>query len=51
MASKAKKNGINVKLISLDQYRVNDLLKEEYFLTVISTQGDGEPPAGAKKVL
>ena len=23
--------------------------KEEYFLTVISTQGDGEPPAAAKK--
>ena len=48
-ASKAKKSGINAKLVSLDQYRVNDLSKEEYFLTVISTQGEGEPPAGAKK--
>src|SRR5215210_7049476 len=49
-ASKAKKNGINVKVISLDQYRLNDLPKEEYFLTIISTQGEGEPPAAAKKL-
>ncbi|MBD0350453.1 MAG: flavodoxin domain-containing protein [Flavisolibacter sp.] len=48
-ATKAKRNGINAKLVSLDQYRLNDLPKEEYFLTVISTQGEGEPPAGAKK--
>src|SRR4249919_1546678 len=44
-AAKAKKNGINAKLVSMDQYRLNDLSKEEYFLAVISTQGDGEPPA------
>ena len=49
LAAKAKKNGINAKLVSLDQYRLNDLPKEEYFFTVISTQGDGEPPATAKK--
>ncbi|HEX4375133.1 MAG TPA: flavodoxin domain-containing protein [Puia sp.] len=48
-ASKAKKNGINAKIVSLDQYRLDDLHKEEYFFTVISTQGDGEPPAAAKK--
>lgn len=48
-AAKAKKKGINAKLVSLDQYRLNDLLKEEYFLTIISTQGDGEPPLAAKK--
>src|SRR4051812_16199786 len=42
-AGKAKKAGINAKLVSLDQYRLNDLPKEEYFLTVISTQGEGEP--------
>jgi sulfite reductase (NADPH) flavoprotein alpha-component len=48
-AAKAKKSGINAKLVSLDQYRLTDLPKEEYFLTVISTQGEGEPPAGAKK--
>ena len=48
-ATRAKKSGINAKLVSLDQYRLNDLSKEEYFFTVISTQGDGEPPAAAKK--
>ena len=48
-AAKAKKSGINVKLISLDQYRLNDLTKEEYFFTVVSTHGDGEPPAATKK--
>ncbi len=48
-AAKAKKIGINAKLVSLDQYRLNDLTKEEYFLTVISTQGEGEPPVAAQK--
>ena len=48
-AARAKKQGIQSKLVNLEQYRLNDLSKEEYFLTVISTQGDGEPPAGAKK--
>jgi sulfite reductase (NADPH) flavoprotein alpha-component len=48
-AAKAKKKGIATKLVGLEQYRLADLAKEEYFLTVISTQGDGEPPAAAKK--
>ncbi|PWT72696.1 MAG: sulfite reductase [Bacteroidetes bacterium] len=48
-ASRAKKNGINAKLVSLDQYRLNDLPKEEFLFAVVSTQGDGEPPAAAKK--
>ncbi len=48
-AAQAKKHGVNVKLTSLDQYRINDLAKEEYTFIVISTQGDGEPPATAKK--
>jgi sulfite reductase (NADPH) flavoprotein alpha-component len=48
-AAKAKKNGIIPKLISLDQYRFTDLIKEEYFLTIISTQGEGEPPVAAQK--
>lgn len=48
-AATAKKSGINAKIVSLDQYRLNDLAKEEYFFTIISTQGDGEPPAAAKK--
>lgn len=48
-AAKAKKQGIHAKVQSLDQYKLNDLTKEEYFLAVISTHGDGEPPASAKK--
>ncbi|WP_431215763.1 flavodoxin domain-containing protein [Puia sp. P3] len=48
-AAKAKKKGINAKLVGLEQYRLGDLAKEEYFFAVISTQGDGEPPAAAKK--
>lgn len=47
-AAKAKKRQIQTKLISLDQYRLTDLPKEELFVTVISTQGDGEPPATAQ---
>ncbi len=48
-AARAKKTGINPKLVSLEQYRLDDLPKEEYFFTVISTQGEGEPPMAAKK--
>ncbi|HVK96795.1 MAG TPA: flavodoxin domain-containing protein, partial [Flavisolibacter sp.] len=49
IAAKAKKKGLQPKLVSLEQYRIADLPKEEWFFTVISTQGEGEPPAGAKK--
>lgn len=48
-AGKAKKAGVTVKLVGLDQYRLADLSREEYFVTVISTQGEGEPPEAAKK--
>jgi sulfite reductase (NADPH) flavoprotein alpha-component len=48
-AAKAKKSGLAVKLVGLDQYKLTDLQKEEYFIGVISTHGDGEPPAAARK--
>jgi len=48
-AATAKKKGVQAKLVSLDQYRITDLPKEEYFFTIISTQGEGEPPAAAQK--
>ena len=48
-AAKAKKIGISAKIIGMDQYRVNDLSKEDYFFSIVSTHGDGEPPAAAKK--
>ena len=31
LAAAEKKRGVNAKLIGLDQYRLNDLSKEEYF--------------------
>lgn len=49
LAAKAKKQNLIVKVVSLDQYRLTDLSKELYFFTVISTQGEGEPPTAAKK--
>jgi len=49
LAARAKKKGIQAKLVGLEQYRLGDLSKEEYFFAVISTQGDGEPPVAAKK--
>src|ERR1700759_3736103 len=48
-AAKAKKNGVQVKLSALEQYKPADLLKEEWFFLIISTHGDGEAPAAAKK--
>jgi sulfite reductase (NADPH) flavoprotein alpha-component len=48
-AAKAKKFGVNAKIHGLDQYRVNDLSKEEYLLAIMSTHGDGEPPEAAQK--
>jgi sulfite reductase (NADPH) flavoprotein alpha-component len=48
-ATRAKQRHINAKVVGMDQYRMNDLLKEEYLLAVVSTHGDGEPPIAAKK--
>jgi sulfite reductase (NADPH) flavoprotein alpha-component len=45
----AKQKKLLTKLVSLDQYRLSDLVKEEYFVTVISTQGEGDPPPAAQK--
>lgn len=49
LAGIVKKKGIQVKLADLSQYKPKDLTKEEFFFVVISTQGEGEPPALAKK--
>lgn len=48
-AAKLKRHGVQVKLKSMEQYRLNDLEKEENLLVVMSTHGDGEPPDAAKK--
>src|SRR5215471_15179733 len=47
-SNRLKKQGVQAKLKSLDQYKPNDLTKEACMLIVVSTQGDGEPPAAAK---
>jgi sulfite reductase (NADPH) flavoprotein alpha-component len=48
-AAAAKNKGLTAKLVALDQYRLTDLPKEEYFFTIISTHGEGEAPAAAQK--
>ncbi|WP_341659457.1 flavodoxin domain-containing protein [Blattabacterium cuenoti] len=45
---KAKKEKIKIKLISLDQYCLRDLEKEDYFFIIMSTHGEGNPPSSAK---
>lgn len=49
LANHAKQKGFNVRLQNLEQYKNADLIKEEHAFIVISTQGDGEPPVGAKR--
>lgn len=49
LGNRAKKQGAQVKLKSLDQYRPNDLKKEKQVFLVVSTHGDGEPPEAARK--
>jgi sulfite reductase (NADPH) flavoprotein alpha-component len=47
--SAAKKNSFIAKCVGLDQYKAEDLTKEEYLFIIISTQGEGEPPETARK--
>lgn len=49
LAAIARQHGVLARLQGLDQYRVSELEKEEFFFVVISTQGEGEPPVPAKK--
>jgi sulfite reductase (NADPH) flavoprotein alpha-component len=48
-ATKAKQKHIHAKVVGMDQYRLADLSKEEFLLAVISTHGEGAPPAAAQK--
>lgn len=45
---KAEKEKLQIKLISLDQYCLKNLEKEDYFFIIMSTHGEGEPPSSAK---
>lgn len=49
LAARAKKQGISSRLVNLSQYKPDNILNEEWFFTIISTHGEGEPPAAAKK--
>lgn len=49
LAAQVKKTGLPAKLVSLEQYRLADFEKEDYFFAIISTHGEGEPPIAAKK--
>lgn len=49
LAAQIKQSGLPAKLVNLEQYRLSDLEKEDFFFTIISTQGEGEPPIAAKK--
>jgi sulfite reductase (NADPH) flavoprotein alpha-component len=49
LAGIIKKKGVQVKLADLSQYKPKDLLKEDFFFIIISTQGEGEPPILVKK--
>ena len=49
LAGIAKQKGITVKLTAIDQFKPEDIVKEEYFFLIISTQGEGEPPEQALK--
>lgn len=48
LAGKLKQAGRKTKLVAAEQYNLQQLSKEETLLVVISTQGEGEPPANAK---
>ena len=48
LADAAPARGMTPRLVSVDRYRARDLAKERLLLVVISTQGEGEPPEGAR---
>jgi len=48
VGDKLREKGINVKVVDLKDYEVEDLLKEKLILVVISTYEGGDPPDSAK---
>lgn len=48
-SAEGKKHGVITKLHGMDQYKPQDIEKEDFLFIIISTQGEGEPPAAAKK--
>lgn len=50
LARAAGGRGYAARVVSVDAYRVRDLAKEKLLVAVISTQGEGEPPEGAREL-
>ncbi len=50
-SASAKKEKLSVKCVALEQYRLEDLDREDHFFLIISTHGEGEPPETAKKFI
>lgn len=44
-----KRDGSKVKVVSMDTYKVEDLVHESSLCIIMSTHGDGDPPPSAKK--
>ena len=51
LEARANQKGIATKLISLYDYKVRDLNKEENLALIVSTHGEGEPPLMAEGLL
>ncbi len=47
LADGAAERGLQARLVSAEDYRPRELLKEKLLYVVISTQGEGEPPESA----
>lgn len=50
IAEISRARGFSIRLVSSDNYKPRNLLKELYLLVVISTQGEGEPPEAAQEL-
>jgi len=49
LSSRLRTAGISAPAIGLDQFKIGDLEKPCRLLVIVSTQGEGEPPANARK--
>nr|WP_321451108.1 assimilatory sulfite reductase (NADPH) flavoprotein subunit [uncultured Carboxylicivirga sp.] len=50
IADNAKVNGVKAKVFDMADYKVRALKDEKNVLVVVSTQGEGEPPAAAEEL-
>ena len=48
LVERAASRGFEVRLVSMDDYQIRDLVKERVVLIVVSTHGEGDPPETAR---